>query len=648
MGVLRSFGAPLSVLALSVVAACAAPGGARAAVPVNCASPQAPRMPLAVQPLSADALAAAPGHTLPAGAAIPDQLIVRFDPAASAARQAGALSVVDPDVVSRRPHLAERIVEYAAGDTPAQAAAAVAHRAGVAFAEPDYAVRSTVVPNDPDVHRLWPFITDSTPDAPRRPGDLRAEDAWALANGAGVRVAVVDTGVDPGSKDIDGGVLRNPDDPQNGVDDDHNGLIDDTRGWDFVSDQQDVKDDGGHGTHVAGIIGARSDNGVTVTGLASHVGVVAVRALGAESGSTSDVAAGFTYAIEEYGARVVNLSLSGSSWSQLMTEGFCKYPNVLFVAAAGNDSVNVDTKPAYPCAYDLPNVICVGATDKKDKLAYFSNFGPATVEIGAPGVDIISTGFGTKTQTYSGTSQATPMVVGAAALVLQRAPALTAAELKDVILRSADPIPGLTKYFEQGRRLNAGRAVAMVSSPVVRDARVVSRDGVPTVRGTLVTEGPTDMWVQYGPKGALTKRTAVKHTTDALSFSIAVKDAPENARFQLVADNPRGHYQSEEMSPGSKPTVSIKVAKKNGLTITGVVKGLARAHIHEVELLVGKGNKAQKVSTASITIKQRGSKPEAELSARIQPSKNTSYTISWRVTAANGATVKATAPRVHT
>ena len=124
----------------------------------------------------------------------------------------------------------------------------------------------------------------------------------------------------------------------NGVDDDHNGLIDDTRGWDFVADQQNVGDDGGHGTHVAGIIGARSDNGVTVTGLASRVQVVAVRALGAEFGSTSDVAAGFTYAIEEYGARVVNLSLSGSSWSQLMAEGFCQYPNVLFVAAAGNDS----------------------------------------------------------------------------------------------------------------------------------------------------------------------------------------------------------------------------------------------------------------------------------------------------------------------
>ena len=358
--------------------------------------------------------------------------------------------MIDPDVVGRLPHLAERVVEYAAGDTPAQAAAAVASRAGVAFAEPDYAVSSTMVPNDPDVHRLWPFITDSTPGAPRRAGDLRAEDAWALASGAGVRVAVIDTGVDPGSRDIDGGVLRNPDDPANGVDDDHNGLIDDTRGWDFVSDQQNVFDDGGHGTHVAGVIGARSDNGVTVTGLASGVQVVAVRALGAEFGSTSDVAAGVTYAIEEYGVRIVNLSLSGSSWSQLMVEGFCRYPNVLFVAAAGNDSANVDAKPTYPCAYDLPNLLCVGATDQKDKLAYFSNFGPATVEIGAPGVDIISTGFGTKTQTYSGTSQATPMVVAAAALVLQRAPALTAAELKDVILRSADPIPALTSTSSRG------------------------------------------------------------------------------------------------------------------------------------------------------------------------------------------------------
>ncbi len=115
-------------------------------------------------------------------------------------------------------------MEYGAGDTPREAAAALQSRAGVRFAEPNFAVSSTAVPNDPDFDLVWPYHTESTPGAPRRAGDLRAEDAWALASGAGVRVAVVDTGVDPRSLDLEPGVLHNPADPANGVDDDGNGL----------------------------------------------------------------------------------------------------------------------------------------------------------------------------------------------------------------------------------------------------------------------------------------------------------------------------------------------------------------------------------------------------------------------------------------
>ena len=172
------------------------------------------------------------------------------------------------------------------------------------------------------------------------------------------------------------------------------------------------------------------------------------------------------------------------------------------------------------------------------------------------------------------------------------------------MLRTCRPDPGPDEpSIEEGRRLNAGRAVATVSPPVVRDARVVSRERrADGARHAGHGGADATCGCSTGRKGALTRAHRRASTSPTRSASRSpVKDAPSNARFQLVADNPRGHYQSDGAvaRPRSR-TVTIKVSKKNGLTITGVVKGLARAHIRKVELLVGKGSKAQKAAAIGV------------------------------------------------
>jgi len=168
------------------------------------------------------------------------------------------------------------LVALVAAPVPAAAGVAVdcraptPPRAPLASDDAPDLVVPAVVPNDPDLGLLWPYATDAGPTAPARAGDLRAQDAWALATGAGVRVGIVDTGLDPLAADVEPAVLRNPGEVANGLDDDGNGLVDDVRGWDFVTGSPDARDvhPEGHGTQVAGIVAARAGNGLQAAGLA--------------------------------------------------------------------------------------------------------------------------------------------------------------------------------------------------------------------------------------------------------------------------------------------------------------------------------------------------------------------------------------------
>jgi subtilisin family serine protease len=286
-----------------------------------------------------------------------------------------------------------------------------------------------------------------TPDA-----DVDAPQAWTYSRGAGITVAVADTGVDVGHPDLAGRVVP---------------------GYDFVEDDADPADAHGHGTHVAGTVAA-GENGVGVVGVAPHALVMPLRVLDANGGGNSaDVAAAFAYAGER-GVHVVNASLGSPYPSLVERRAIREHPGTLFVVAAGNggpdgvgDDVDDDTRE-YPCAHDEPNLVCVGATDSADARASFSNYGATSVDLFAPGQDIVSDwvrgrqtvlnehfGAGDGFEIMQGTSMASPHVAGAAALAAALQPGWTGTQLKAALLDGADRLPGLAGVSVAGARLNA-------------------------------------------------------------------------------------------------------------------------------------------------------------------------------------------------
>jgi len=271
--------------------------------------------------------------------------------------------------------------------------------------------------------------------------------AWELSRGAGVTVAVVDSGAKIDHPDLAPNIWTNFDEvPGNGVDDDRNGFVDDVHGVDFTTGApgQDLTDGNGHGTHVAGIIAAAA-NGVGVVGVAPKAKVMVVKVLDAQlAGTTVGVAAAIRYAAAN-GARIINLSLRGTVPDPRLNEAIAAAAaaNVLVVVGAGNDARDIDTQPVYPASIAAPNLVSVAATIPQDgrAIADFSNFGQLTVQLAAPGDAILSTSNTGGWIDESGTSMASPMVAGVAALMLGANPRLSAADLRALLLQNAVRAP---------------------------------------------------------------------------------------------------------------------------------------------------------------------------------------------------------------
>ena len=333
---------------------------------------------------------------------VPGELIVRFRSDATVAERSAALSGESARVASNLglPGLAR--VKLPLGASVPDAAAALESDPHVLYAEPNYLNELSVLPNDPMFGRLWGLSQPS--DA-----DIDAPSAWNRETGSSnVVVAVVDSGLAYGHPDLNGNVWTNPGEtPGNGLDDDGNGFVDDVRGWDFVQDDAAPLDFLGHGTHVAGTIGAEGNNGTGVTGVNWDVSIMPVRAAGVD-GSLTDAAIiqAFDYACDN-GADVVNGSFGSSRFSfaiaDAITAGACA--DTLFVFAAGNSGRNLNGNTGvgddtFPCELHRPpagggvsaaNVLCVGASGKADGIASFSNRGTMAVHLAAPGVGIRST-----------------------------------------------------------------------------------------------------------------------------------------------------------------------------------------------------------------------------------------------------------------
>ena len=248
----------------------------------------------------------------------------------------------------------------------------------VEYAEPNFIVRASMLPNDTRFNELWGFHntgqtvngTTGTFDA-----DIDCPEAWdIIKDSSSVTVAVIDTGVDSNHPDLSDNLVA---------------------GYDFINNDNDPDDLNGHGTHVAGIIGAVGNNMKGVAGVNWRVKIMPLKVLDQTGeGTVADVIEAIVFAATN-NARVINLSLSGPDYSQLLYNTIALYRNVLFVIAAGNGGSgfgdNNDLTPAYPASFDLPHILSVAATDQNDNLTIFSNYGNTSVDVAAPGVNILST-----------------------------------------------------------------------------------------------------------------------------------------------------------------------------------------------------------------------------------------------------------------
>jgi subtilisin family serine protease len=385
---------------------------------------------------------------------VPGELIVRFQTGADRA------DVLAPRRAAVRRNLAVpgvSLIRLQAGDDIRRAAAALERDPHVLYAEPNYVFHTSLIPDDPGFDNTWGLRAISAPAA------------WDTTTGsAAVTVAVVDTGIAAAHPDLAPNVWTNPGETANGLDDDGNGRVDDLHGWDFASGDANPNDDNGHGTHVSGTIGARGNDAYGVPGVTWNVRLMPLKAADAAGTlQTAWITDALTYACAK-GARIVNGSFGGSGGATIKA-AIDACPTTLFVFAAGNDGTNNDVSPKYPCAYDAANILCVAATDDFDDLADFSNYGYDSVDLAAPGVDIVSTVPGTWAF-HSGTSMASPHVAGAAALVASHRPALSPIELKNAILNGLDPVPGLLGYVGYAGRLNVNAALTAPTTTPIKPA----------------------------------------------------------------------------------------------------------------------------------------------------------------------------------
>ncbi|UJA19113.1 S8 family serine peptidase [Thermoleophilia bacterium SCSIO 60948] len=465
------------------------------------------------------------------GNRVPGQVVVKFERDASVAARSAARADAGTVVIERSAMVdGLQLLEVEPGEAVSDAVERLEADRGVVHAEPNFTFEPDAAPNDPfyqpflwGMHNVGQVVSGSAGVAD---ADIDAPEAWNRETGsAQTVVAVVDTGVDMTHPDLADNIWTNPGETgsgreTNGVDDDANGFVDDWRGWDFgnadndPSDEQwmvDGADKGGHGTHVAGTIGAEGDNSLGVVGVNWDVQLMSVKTFPA---ATSYTVADSLYYAGNSGADVVNASFSGSGFSELVHWAISQHPGTLFVTGAGNDGLDGDASKRYPCAYNLPNVICVAATGHRDQLADFSNYGDETVDLGAPGVNIGSTAATYRRpddpyMVMSGTSMATPMVAGAAGILVSRWPEASAGQLRDALLGGVDPVTALNGKTVTGGRLNLDHALDRLDLVTPPDTKITSGP-TGTVRADSAsfeftgTLGPTgfECRLDAGPWGA--------------------------------------------------------------------------------------------------------------------------------------------------
>jgi subtilisin family serine protease len=415
---------------------------------------------------------------VPAQKYVPGQLVVRFRHGIGKSAiqahhaQVGAAVLKEFRVVENL-----QLVRLPAGISIKKAVRYYRARPDVLYAEPNYirhAEQSILTPNDSRYPEMWNL--HNTGQSGGTPGaDIHAPEAWGLVTGSSnVVVAVIDTGIDYKHEDLAANAWSSSSSYTVAL---PGGTVTcgaGTHGFNAITMTCDPKDDNGHGTHVAGTIGARGNNGIGVVGINWQVQVMACKFLDSNgSGTTSNMITCLEYLalMKDNGVNLVatNNSYGGGTFSQAEKDAIDSHRQrgILFIAAAGNSSFNNDVGSFYPANYGLPHMMSVAATDSNDALADFSNFGRHTVHLGAPGVEILSTVpgslFGDPYLSASGTSMAAPHVTGVAALLKAQDPTRDWKAIKNLILAGGETVPSVANTIAQ-KRLSASGAMTCSNS----------------------------------------------------------------------------------------------------------------------------------------------------------------------------------------
>jgi uncharacterized protein (TIGR02597 family) len=452
---------------------------------------------------------------------------------------------------------------------PARALAILRKDPAVEYAEPNYVVRTMASSNDPyfTTGNLWGMYGDVS--TPANGYGSQAAEAWAAGyvGSSSVYVAVIDDGMQITHPELAGNLWTNPFDPPDGVDNDGNGYADDVNGWNFAGTNNVVYKSGDvHGTHVAGIIGAKGGNGLGVAGVNWNVTLIPLKFISGGTGTTDHAVEAIDYCVDLKGRHAINLVAINASWggagySEALHEAILRAAKagILFVAAAQNSGLNNDISAAMPANLDSTfgtlfetpasynNVITVAAIDSSGGLASFSNYGAARVHIGAPGVGIYSTYPPNAIASLDGTSMAAPHVTGAVALYASTHPTATPGQIRAAILGAALPTASLLGKVSTGGRLNLSDIIAPVPSLAAAGAVLVSEtltNGVVdpgetvTVQLTITNTTP---WATTSLVGTLQASGGVVNSSGSQSFGALLGGANAVARdFTFTADGTCG------------------------------------------------------------------------------------------------------------
>jgi subtilisin family serine protease len=421
---------------------------------------------------------------------------------------------------------------------------AFGHANGVAYVEPNYVVRNVASPNDPAYSQLWAMPV------------IGAPAAWDIATGSAANViGVIDTGIDYTHPDLAPNMWSAPSAFTVNIGGMAITCPAGSHGFNAIANSCDPMDDQYHGTHVSGTIGAAGNNSVGVAGVNWTTRLMGLKFLAASgSGLLSDAIKAMEFAIQTkalfagtatpVNLRVLSASWGGTDFSQSLLDEINKAGsnNMLFVAAAGNSGTNNDQAPFYPAGFSASNLISVAATDASDSVASFSNYGPSTVHLGAPGVSILSTMPGNQYAYLSGTSMAAPQVSGAAMLTLATCPGLDTIGLKSQLLNAVDPESALAGRTITGGRLNVGKAVSACSGP-----------GISVSPATGSGSSQRFTFTFPGASNAVTMNMLINSSLTGAGACFLIYEPPANT-IDLVDNS--GNNVGGRLTPGSGGTLS--------------------------------------------------------------------------------------------